>query len=496
MRKISRFFTKTNILLLVILFLGIFLRLYKAKAFLSFGHDNDLEGWIIKDIVVNKHFRLIGQETSTQGVFIGALYYYLLLPFYLLTRMEPTGGIFLSAILGGLTIWSVFFVFKKIFGKKEIGLLGAFVYSVSFLTVMNDRGNAPTMPMLLWSVWYLYGLGQILAGRTLRGLLLLGFLVGVSWHINVSLVLLAVLIPVTLLIIRWKFKVKELLLGTGAFLLTSLPFFAFELRHGFQQMKAVILSFTIYQGSTLSVGEQFGRVIDIVFQILTKIVWNPPQTYYFLFPLVLALALIILTVKKKISKKIAGVLTLWFLVPTVFFSFYTKVVSEYYLNSVLIPGLTVFCLSLYFLIVSKRYRIIGFLFLAIFTLLNLSKLFTYQDNKQGYIYRKALVSEIKRDVERNHYPCIAVSYIADRGYDLGYRYLFYLEELNLNKISTKVPIYTIVFPLGKDTVKEDKRFGALGLIYPDYKRYSLEELGEDCSPENLNLVEPMFLYPQ
>jgi hypothetical protein len=476
--------------------LGIFLRLYKAKTFLSFGHDNDLEGWVIKDIVVNGHFRLIGQETSTQGVFIGALYYYLLLPFYLLTKMEPTGGIFLSAVLSTFSIWSIFFVFKKLFGKKEIGLLGAFIYSVSFPIVMNDRVNVPTMPILLWSIWYLYGLGQILTKKVTQGLMLLGFLIGLTWHINVSLALLAILIPVSLLIVRWRFNAKELLLGVGAFLLTSVPFFAFELRHGFQQTRAVISSFTTQQGSVLSVGEQFTRVVRVVFQNLSNIVWYPHQQYYFFLPLVLAFALIILTVKKKISGQMARILTFWLLVPTIFFSFYSKQVSEYYLNGVLIPGLTVFSLSLYFLIKSKRYKLIGFLFLMLFAFLNLYKLFIYQDNKQGYIYRKMLVSEIKSDVERNSYPCMAISYITDEGYNLGYRYLFYLEGLTLNKISIKVPIYTIVFPLGKDMVKEDKRFGALGLIYPDYKRYSLDRLKVDCSPENLNLVEPMFLYSQ
>lgn len=79
-------------LLLLILLLGFLLRTFGAAERFNFGHDHDLAGFIVKDIVVDKHIRLIGQETSTKGVIIGPLYYYLLIPFYLLAGMDPIGG--------------------------------------------------------------------------------------------------------------------------------------------------------------------------------------------------------------------------------------------------------------------------------------------------------------------------------------------------------------------------------------------------------------------
>ncbi|KKU90716.1 MAG: hypothetical protein UY23_C0008G0001, partial [Candidatus Jorgensenbacteria bacterium GW2011_GWA1_48_11] len=132
---------------------GLFLRAYKAEIYFPYGHDNDLAGWVIKDIVVNGHLRLIGQETSTQGIFIGALYYYLLIPFYLLTNFDPVGSILLYVILGMFGIWSFYFVFKTVFKKQEVGLIAAFVSAVSYSIVMNDRGTVPTTPVIIWSVW-------------------------------------------------------------------------------------------------------------------------------------------------------------------------------------------------------------------------------------------------------------------------------------------------------------------------------------------------------
>src|SRR3989304_8690751 len=87
-----RYDLRRNCLILIILILGLFLRLYKAQELFLYGHDHDLAGWFVRDVVENMHFRLIGQDTSTQGIFIGPVYYYLLVPFYLLSGMDPIGG--------------------------------------------------------------------------------------------------------------------------------------------------------------------------------------------------------------------------------------------------------------------------------------------------------------------------------------------------------------------------------------------------------------------
>ena len=494
-RWIKRRFDKYGLILLVIIAAGLFLRLYKAEIYLPYGHDNDLESWIVKDIVLNKHFRLVGQETSTQGIYIGALYYYLLVPFYLLAKMQPSGTIFLSAILGAFTIWSAYYVFGRLFKKKEIGLIGAFIYAIAFFVVMSDRGAVPTTPVFVWSIWFLYGVGLIFLGQAKKALIVLGVLVSLIWHLIVALVPLTIVIPLALILSRWKFKVRQVISGIAILLATSIPFFVFEFRHNFQQIRAVANSFASNQGSELSLFEQFRRVVHILSNIVTNIVWYPQQKYYFLLPLVLALALAILVVKKKIARNFAAVLALWTILPIMFFTFYSKQVSEYYLNATLVVWIVVLTLFIYHLLVSKKFRFVGVVLLILFAYLNLSKFFSYQDSRQGYIYRKALVAEIKRDAQERGYPCVAVSYITNPGYDLGYRYFFWLENMHVNRPDSLSPVYTIVFPL-KKIFKEDKTFGALGLIYPDYKRYSKEGIARSCSGANSNLTDPLFGYTE
>ena len=487
---------KYSLLLFLIMGVGLFLRAYKAETYFPYGHDNDLAGWVIKDVLVNGHLRLIGQETSTQGIFIGALYYYLLIPFYLLTNLDPVGGIFLYVISGMFGIWSFYFVFKNIFKKQEIGLIAAFVSAVSYSIVMNDRGTVPTTPVIIWSVWYLYAILGILSRKYTKSFILLGLLVSLIWHFNVALVLLTVLIPTSLIISRWRFNFRQAFLGIVTFFLTSIPFFIFELRHNFIQVRAVVSSFTTNQGSELTLFEQFSRVIHISSQIITNIVWYPPQKFNFVLPSVLLIALVLLVVKKKLSKGVATILFLWSALPTLFFSFYSKQISEYYLNGMVIVWLSILTLSLFYFLSSKKGRVIGYLFLAFFVYINIFKFFSYEDSRQGYIYRKALVADIKRDAQEHSYPCIAISYITKPGYDLGYRYFFWLENMHVNRPDSESPVYTIVFPLNDVLFPTHKNFGALGLIYPDYKRYTKDKVAESCSGQDSNLSDPMFGYTE
>ena len=225
-----------------------------------YSHDQDLAGWFIKDVVIDKHMRLVGQETSTQGIFIGPIFYYLQIPFYVFTGMDPIGGTYLVTILGLLTIVSFYYVLLKIF-NKQTGLVAAFIYSLSFYTIYNDREVVPTMPVILWSVWFLYGLNLLLKNEQKKAFLVFGILIGLIWHINFALVLPFILIPIALYFSGKKFEYKNLLPGIISSFIISLPLLLFEARHGFQQTKSIFYSLTTPQSDVVFSGyEKFQRV--------------------------------------------------------------------------------------------------------------------------------------------------------------------------------------------------------------------------------------------
>ncbi|EKD94560.1 MAG: hypothetical protein ACD_26C00034G0095 [uncultured bacterium] len=484
---------KSKIILVAILILSFFLRVYNFKSYYVFSHDQDLASWIVKDIVVNGHLRLIGQETSSQGVFIGALFYYLQIPFYMLLAWNPLPSVFLSIILGVFATYSVYFVFSKIANSK-IGLIGSFIYAISALIVFTDREVAPTMPVMLWTVWYLYSLFLIYKNKQLKGFILWAFLIGLVWHLNLALIILSPLVLVPLFYIRNKINLKFLMIGLIVLMVTNLPFIVFEYRHNFSQTKAIYLSLTTEKDYIQYTSIGFAK-LDRVMQLVNKNTMSIFSKNIFIKPGILSMllfGLLIYLIKiKKINIFLGITSILWLGLYITFFSTNSLNVSEYYFNGMNIIWIFIASFSLSELQNNKLGKVAMYLLLVLFTLSNLNYIFRYNTDRKGYVEKMELIRHIKEDSIKHGYPCVSVSYITNPGYNMGYRYLFWLEKMHVNNPISLSPVYTIVFP--HSLVNSiDKSFGSLGLIYPDYKRYNKKGIDESCKGENSNLTDPMF----
>jgi len=480
--------------LVAILTLGLLLRVYNARETFLYSHDQDLAGWIIKDILVNHHPRLIGQLTSTDGIFIGPIFYYFLIPFYLLTKMDPIGGILAVSVLGLVTIASYYFVFSKVFGKVA-GMLAGLIYAVSYYMVFNDREVVPTMPVMLWAVWYFYAINLLLKGRRL-GYLISGILLGLIWHLNMSLILITPLIPLSILFSKKKISWRGVVQGVAAFVVLSLPLIVFELRHSFPQVQGLIFALTTNQKDIVSGADKLNRVLQLSNKNAHNFLTSPLVISHWVATLFFWGGPIYLWAKKVIDKRLAIVMIVWMGLFIGFFAVYSKIVSEYYLNGVMVIWLGTLTLIISFLISRKKTAVIGLAILILFVVGNLYRIFTRPLNRSGYLQKKALVKEIKRDALEKGYPCVAVSYITKPGYELGYRYFFYIEGMHVNHPESESPVYTIVYPLNDKLFPVHKTFGSLGLIYPDYKRYTKEGIAQSCSGQNENLVDSMFGYTE
>ena len=137
----------------VILLIALFFRAYDIVGRFEFAHDGDLYSWIVKDIVVNKHFRLIGQLTTAPGIFIGPLFYYLLVPFFLIFKMDPIGALIPVLLFGLATVLSFYWVFSKLFNKVA-GLIASFLYATLLGPVYFDSRVVPSTPTNLWVIWH------------------------------------------------------------------------------------------------------------------------------------------------------------------------------------------------------------------------------------------------------------------------------------------------------------------------------------------------------
>ncbi len=479
-------------LVLLIIAFGMMLRLYQSKVGFMYGHDQDLGSWFVKDIVFNKHLRLIGQETSTQGVFIGPLFYYLLIPFYIINSLNPIGGVWLVSFIALFSFVSLYFVFNKIF-DRTVALIALSIYSVSPYIISNDREVVPTMPVILWTVWYLYALHQIIKGDHRKGFILTGILIPLIWHLNFALILLTPLVAVAYYLSGKKVNIKDFTGGLFSFLIVNSPFVLFEVRHNFSQTKAVYLSLLTNQYDIISGADKFWRVIHLLAKDLHGLlIGSYPNIKYEWVLYFLVCSFVFVIVKKVISKDWATIFVLWLLSYIIFFSSYSKIMSEYYLNGLIIIFISIISLLISFLIKNKQLMHFGIVLIGLIITFSYRKYISTPLNKSGYTFRKEIVEDIKKDSLSKGYNCVSISFITDPGYDLGYRYLIYLSTLKIRPISAQTPVYTIVYPL-KNIFPVNKTYGVIGLIYPDYARYgSIANINRSCEGDNINVTQPLW----
>jgi hypothetical protein len=226
------------------------------------------------------------------------------------------------------------------------------------------------------------------------------------------------------------------------------------------------------------------------------LIWGSIEPVSYETTLLLLLAVAIYLIYKRVVKhKHVAIFLGWLALYVVFFSVYSKNLSEYYLNGTILLWIFILTIDVSYLLSRRKVRKYGYLILVFFAIVNSRQFFTLNVNKSGYLYRKAIVSEIKKDAKEMQYPCVSISYITKPGYDLGYRYFFWLADMHVNRPESWSPVYTIVFPLRRD-IEVDRTFGHIGLIYPDYSIYTKEGIEKSCSGENSNLTDPMFGFTQ
>lgn len=485
---------KSLVLLLgAILLISIFFRTYDLVGRYGYGHDAELFSWIVKDIVVNHHPRLIGQLTSAPGIFIGPLFYYLLVPFFLLSKMDPIGAVIPITIIGVLATLSYYFVFSKLFSRTT-GFITAFLQAILLAWVGFDRRVAPSTPTNLWVIWYFYTIIQIARGHFFV-LPLLGILIGLIWHIHIALLPTLIAIPFAFLLAKKLPRLKEVLLFTLTLFITSLPLLIFELRHNFIQTKSLIENFTAGHGGGVGI-EKLLAVLNMVTKNVNNLFISPyslPDPLKYIFVLSL-LSLSILLIKKK---AISGKETVPLLVMTIgvisFFTASSSLISEYYFYSLEIIFVGLVSLSLSLLTNQKAGKVLVILILGTLFIKNTYHFLTDYIYKKDYIERKGVVDYITADAKQKGFPCIGISYITSPGEGTGFRYFFYLKNQHLVHPSLNVPVYNIVIPdeLSKDEVKQ--KFGHIGII-PPTSIPPEATIQKSCQTPNTNLTDSMFGY--
>lgn len=473
-----KFLTPFNLLLFLILALAVFFRVYNIVSLHGFAIDADLYSWIVKDIVYGKHIRLVGQLTSTEGVYIGPLFYYLMVPFFLITRMDPIGAVIFAIFLGVLTVFSFYLVFKKILGSW-VGIIAGFLQAVLPLRVGFDRWVVPTMTVNLWCIWFFHSIYKLVSGD-MRYLIPGLFLTGLIWHIHLALIPLVILLPIAIILSRKKPNKKIITLGLLAFIIPMLPFILFEIRHQFLQTSSFFSSLTIKSNILF-----LEKAIKIFDQSLGR---------NFYLKIVLLLLPVVLYRIKAVSVKLLIIFYVWIFSVIVCFIVSSKETSEYYFTSTQTIFLILFIYLLAWLIKVPKIGLSLVVIIMILSLVySLSDLLKQSDSGKGYKQKKEVARFIKADSLEKNLGCFSITYITSPGENTGFRYLFWFNDMRLEEPKTGIPNYTIVLPYNLSPGSIGKRFGIIGVILPE-SGYNLNKGAINCSGKDYNLSEPLWGY--
>ncbi|MDO8638995.1 MAG: glycosyltransferase family 39 protein [Candidatus Daviesbacteria bacterium] len=206
---------------------------------LFFHTDIARDFLLIEDIVDNRHLALIGPRSGAiPGLFHGPLWLYLNAPSFILGQGNPVVVGWFWVILYIASLYSIYWVGKKMFGEKE-GILSALLLSVT--TILYIRSLFNPYGSLILAPLFFYLFYRYVENNNWKTLILSFFILGLIIQFQ-----MAFGIPILLLSILWLVvqvfrsgKVTHLL-STFILIIPLSSFLIFDLRNNFLQFNSVL----------------------------------------------------------------------------------------------------------------------------------------------------------------------------------------------------------------------------------------------------------------
>src|SRR3989344_253852 len=348
MKRVTHFFIH-SLPILCVLAVGAYLRLYKISQYLTFLGDEGRDVLIVKHMIVDGKWTLLGPTASVGGFYMGPIYYYFMLPFLWLWRLDPVGPAIMVALIGIATIYLIYKTAMEMFGKKE-AYIASVLYALSPLVIAYSRASWNPNIVPFFSTLLLYLCFRIIIRNEWKYMFWVGIILGVGVQLHYTFLFL---FPAVGLWLLWHSRTKEYVrrvaMGFLGFTIGLSPFLAFEVRHGFTNTRG-ILSFVFAGKDTgFSFMHFFVNVADVAFRLFGRLILRFPDgamlgtlaewhrtiwiigTWAFV---AVSLGFCFMEFKRKVLPKERRVALqlffLWLLNVLVFFGIYKKPIYDYY----------------------------------------------------------------------------------------------------------------------------------------------------------------------
>src|SRR3989344_8140524 len=209
---------KNMIYLFFILAVGAFMRFYKIREYLTFLGDEGRDVLVVKRLLLDGKFTLLGPITSVGSIYMGPIYYYMTAPFLYLWNFDPLGPAVMVGILSLITIYLIYRLGSEYF-NAAVGLVAAFTYSIARLTVVYGHSSWNPNVVPFFAVLLIYSLLKSLIGKKHSFLILVGLSLGTLIQLHyVTFMFFPILLTVFLLF-KPKIKIKYYFFAFLAFLI-------------------------------------------------------------------------------------------------------------------------------------------------------------------------------------------------------------------------------------------------------------------------------------
>ncbi len=332
-----------------ILVLAAYLRLWRISEYMTFLGDEGRDVLVVKRMIVDHKFTLLGPTASVGGFFLGPIYYYFMLPFLWLWKLDPSGPAVMVALFGIATVYLVYRIGKDFF-HPWVGIVAAGLYAVSPVVIAFSRSSWNPNVVQFFSALLIFSLWKARQRTRIRYLLLIGIALGIGLQLHYLFSFLGVLTFLWLVFGIKKYPLWKLMgFVIAGFLVGYAPFLLFELRHGFPNTRTLFRFLMEGKDTGFRFFEYLVTVREVSFRLFGRLLLRFPQPEWWdrfspavqwawttgvhlsvLSGLGTAVYVFFRKKEKQSAQSGAALLLLWFLTVVGLFGFYRRGIYDYY----------------------------------------------------------------------------------------------------------------------------------------------------------------------
>jgi 4-amino-4-deoxy-L-arabinose transferase-like glycosyltransferase len=188
---------------------------------MSFGWDQSRDAWVVRDIL-HGQYTLVGPRTGIGQFHLGPLYYYVLVPFFFITKFDPMGSNYLNIILNIVNFVILYIVTRKMFGTyASLFVIGVYAVSNYIVGINRVPWNVTLMPGI--SALIFFSLYQIYKKKYVW-VYIASLLAGLYFHIHFTAVFLPPIILLSLAFVpQKKLLLKHVVFSFPLFFVWFIP---------------------------------------------------------------------------------------------------------------------------------------------------------------------------------------------------------------------------------------------------------------------------------